>query len=100
MRNLNNLRSFSAKAQRIVNKYYTNFAGLNYDEAEELRIAMGGEVDPTEEIREWLDKYNIKNYTINDDLTIDVNGDVNLNNEESTKLAKLPEYIKFNVVKR
>jgi hypothetical protein len=32
------------------------------------------------------EKYNIKNYTINDDGTIDVNGNVNLYNKELTEL--------------
>jgi len=39
------------------------------------------------EISLWLDKYNIKNYTINDDLTVDVAGSVNL---YSNKLATIP----------
>jgi hypothetical protein len=30
------------------------------------------------EIKNWLDCYGIKNYTINDDLTVDVNGSVDL----------------------
>lgn len=46
-------------------------------------------------IKKWLDKYNIKNYTINDDLTIDVNGNVNL---RGYKEKELPEYIQFNKV--
>ena len=46
-------------------------------------------------IKKWLDEMNIKNYVINDDLTIDVNGDVNLNNKD---LIKLSDYIKFNRV--
>jgi hypothetical protein len=43
-------------------------------------------------IKEWLEKYNIKNYTINNDLTIDVNSRVYINDT----IKKLPEYIKFN----
>lgn len=31
-----------------------------------------------DEIKEWLDKNYIERYIINDDLTVDVNGDVNL----------------------
>ena len=31
-----------------------------------------------DEIKEWLDKHNVSNYTINDDLTVDVNGNVYL----------------------
>lgn len=46
-----------------------------------------------QEIREICEKYNIKNYTINQDGSIDVNGDVWLYN---MKLYKIP--IKFNKV--
>ena len=31
-----------------------------------------------EEIKDWLDKYEVKNYTIKEDLTVDVNWSVNL----------------------
>lgn len=43
-------------------------------------------------IEEWLKTYRIKNYILNDDMTIDVNGYVNL-----SKLLKenLPDYIQF-----
>ena len=41
-------------------------------------------------IKKWLDKYNIKNYTINDDLTIDVNGSVYLTEYRE---EYLPDYI-------
>jgi hypothetical protein len=47
------------------------------------------------QIEKWLKENDIKNYTINDDLTINVKGDVNLlfyrNNE-------FPEYIQFGEV--
>lgn len=43
-------------------------------------------------IKKWLDEYNIKNYTINDDLTIDVKGEVNLRGFID---KKLPDYIQF-----
>jgi hypothetical protein len=46
-------------------------------------------------ITEWLDKMNVKNYIINDDLTIDVDGHVYLS---SKNLDKFPDYIQFNVV--
>jgi hypothetical protein len=46
-----------------------------------------------EEIKKWLDNYKIKNYTINNDLTIDVNDNVNLRDK---KLTNIP--IKFNIV--
>ena len=47
-------------------------------------------------IRKWLDEYKITNYTINDDLTIDVDGDVDL---DFYKYEKLPEYIQFGAVR-
>jgi hypothetical protein len=46
-----------------------------------------------EDIESWLKKYNIKNYTINDDLTVDVNGSVYISN---TSLKEIP--IQFNIV--
>jgi len=46
-----------------------------------------------QEIREVCEKYNITNYIINDDCSIDVDGDVNL---ENMKLSKLP--LKFRNV--
>jgi hypothetical protein len=39
-----------------------------------------------DEIKNWLNKYGIKNYTINDDLTVDVDDDVNLSYKELTKI--------------
>ena len=46
-------------------------------------------------IKEWLRKYNIENYTINKDFTIDVDGNVILVLKD---LSKFPEYIQFGVV--
>ena len=46
-----------------------------------------------EYIKNWLDDMDIDNYTINDDLTIDVDGDVDLNNK---KLEKIP--VKFKSI--
>ncbi len=40
-----------------------------------------------EEIIDWLDKYNIINYTINEDLTVDVADNVNLYNKELTSIG-------------
>ncbi len=45
------------------------------------------------EINEICDKYGIRNYTINSDGSIDVNGNVNLNDKGLTKLP-----LKFNKV--
>jgi len=47
------------------------------------------------QIIKWLDSFEIKNYTINDDLTIDVNGNVNL---VDRSLTYFPSFIKFNEV--
>jgi len=43
----------------------------------------------------WLNKYNIHEYTINDDYSIDVNNMVNLSMKN---LNNLPDYIQFNKV--
>lgn len=45
------------------------------------------------EVKFWLDEYKITNYTINEDLSVDVKGDVNLTDK---KLTHLP--IQFNNV--
>ena len=59
--------------------------------------AKGFEVQRrTEMIKEWLRKYNIENYTINKDFTIDVDGNVIL---VLKNLSKFPEYIQFGVVR-
>ena len=50
----------------------------------------------TEMIKEWLKEYSIKNYTINDDFTIDVNRSVDLTDNH---LSEIPDYIQFNIVK-
>ena len=47
-------------------------------------------------IEKWLKEYDIQNYTIKDDFTIDVDGSVYLNNRN---LEEFPEYIQFGVVK-
>jgi hypothetical protein len=46
-------------------------------------------------IKKWLDEHKIKNYTINDDLTIDINGSINL---RRCGVEQLPEYIQFGKV--
>ena len=48
-----------------------------------------------EMIEKWSKEYNIKNYTINDDFTIDVNGNVDIRYKG---LTEIPEYIQFGVV--
>jgi hypothetical protein len=47
-----------------------------------------------EETKDWLDKMEIKNYTINDDLTVDVDGRVDISNKN---LKYIP--VKFSIVK-
>ena len=46
-------------------------------------------------IKNWLNKYKITNYTINKDFTIDVDGDVSLDNYDD---EYLPDYIQFRTV--
>ena len=46
-------------------------------------------------ITKWLDEMGVKNYIINDDYTIDVNGNVNLFGKG---LVKFPDYIQFNEI--
>jgi len=46
-------------------------------------------------IKNWLDEYDIENYTINDDFTIDVKGNVVFG---ADTLKKLPDFIQFNIV--
>jgi len=53
-------------------------------------------VDTKIEIKEWLDKMNIENYVINDDLTVDVNGNVNLNNKNLSNIPVLFGRVKGN----
>lgn len=47
-------------------------------------------------IEKWLNENYIRNYTINDDLTIDVKGDVDLHRYGE---RELPEYIQFGKIK-
>lgn len=63
------------------------------------RSSHGGEGFKTqrrESIEKWLKEYDIENYTINDDFTINVNGFVNISNKN---LKEFPEYIQFGVVR-
>ena len=50
-------------------------------------------------IEKWLIDNNIHNFVINDDYTIDVNGDVNLNGFNKEKIVELPSFIQFNIIK-
>ena len=53
------------------------------------------EAQRRELIEDWLKKYDIENYNINDDFTIDVDDDVNLVRKN---LMEFPDYIQFGVV--
>lgn len=46
-------------------------------------------------IEEWLEKYNIRKYYINDDYSIGVTSNVYL---EKRSIGNLPEYIQFDIV--
>ena len=64
------------------------------------RSSHGGEgfkAQRREMIEKWLKEYKIKNYTINDDFTIDVDGSIDL--FFSKNLSEFPDYIQFGVVK-
>ena len=56
----------------------------------------GFEVQRRELIEKWLKEYDIENYTINDDFTIDVDEGVSLFRKN---LTEFPTYIQFGVVK-
>jgi hypothetical protein len=47
------------------------------------------------QIKKWLEEHNITKYSINDDYTIDVKGDVVLDGYPE---KELPDYIQFNYV--
>lgn len=52
--------------------------------------------DSNKEIHDFLRNYNCSTYKINDDLTIDVDGDIDLDGYPE---SELPDYIQFGVVK-
>jgi hypothetical protein len=59
--------------------------------------SMGvGRVHMKKRIAEWLDAYDVEDYVINDDLTIDVNGDAVFANDFN--LDHFPDFIRFNEV--
>jgi hypothetical protein len=68
----------------------------------EHKFTRGGEdkltsigVGKIDLIKKWLEEKRVSGYNINDDLTINVNGDVNLFNRH---LSNFPDYIQFNEV--
>ena len=52
-----------------------------------------GHLTDRDEIKKWLDKYGIENYTINDDGSVDVDGDVDLSKRKLNKIL-----VKFRIV--
>ena len=60
------------------------------------RLSHGKDAGRRIIIETWLEQQNVQNYTINDDFTIDVDGDVNLVRKN---LIEFPDYIQFNIVK-
>ena len=73
---------------RFVNEVFS-FERSSSDPLKNLSIGKRAQ------IIKWLDSFEIKNYTINDDLTIDVKGNVYLN---YNSLTCFPSFIKFNKV--
>lgn len=49
-----------------------------------------------DQIEKWLDDIGIKNYTINEDLTVNVDGDIRIASKNRFKDGYLP--VKFNIV--
>lgn len=62
---------------------------------DEMRVTqrMSEMMNENDFVKYWLYKMDIKNYTINDDLTVDVDGDVTISNKGLTNIP-----IKFNKV--
>jgi hypothetical protein len=59
------------------------------DPKESMRLGMEARIS------QWLDMMEIKDYDINDDLSVNVRNDVNIVGEE---LEELPDFIKFHKV--
>lgn len=47
-----------------------------------LKWSMSEFLSNKNDIKRWLDKYKIKNYIINDDLSVDANGDIDISNQD------------------
>ena|ERR1035437_294767 len=66
---------------------------INFERKKDPISSLG--VSRKQMIQEWLDEMGVRNYTINDDLTIDVNGNVYLGDKD---LNEFPDYVQFNIV--
>jgi len=67
---------------------------INFKREEDPHNALG--VGNYIKIKNWLEEYNVSNYIINDDLTIDVMGLVRI--EHYNDLFEFPDYIQFNII--
>ena len=65
----------------------------NFTRGKNPRDAM--DVGQRAMIKKWLDLMEVTGYTINGDLTVDVDGDVWINNRS---LSEFPHYVKFGKV--
>jgi hypothetical protein len=66
---------------------------ISFQRGIDPKVSLGiGQVDL---IKKWLDEMGVKNYIINNDMTIDANGAVDL---DYKNLSSFPEYIRFNKV--
>ena len=63
---------------------------INFEKMKDPLSSLG--VGKIHLITSWLYEMGVEDYTINDDFTIDVNSNVNLNNKG---IDKFPSYIKF-----
>jgi hypothetical protein len=69
---------------------------LNEMNFQKKRDPLGAlEIGRKQLIIDWLDNMDVKNYTINDDYTIDVNGGVDLFDKS---IEKFPDFIQFNII--
>jgi len=75
-------------------KIVKEFLEESFSRGNENKIESLG-IGKREMIEKWLNKYDIKNYTINDDHTIYVEGDVRLSD---IPFGKFPDYIQFGDV--
>src|ERR1035437_9088810 len=70
----------------------------NFKKSEDILTSLG--IGSIHCISSWLDEMGIEDYTINDDLTIDVNGSADFNNHHPGRfnLTEFPSYIQFKNV--
>ena len=71
---------------------------MNFERGVDPKHAMG--IGQIKKIRKWLDNYKITDYTINKDLSIDVNGHVDFRSSafDMNPFSNFPDFIQFNNV--